>query len=620
MKKFLFSALLLGAASVVMAQQVITFSYAPADTDPTLLGTGKSETYDLAIALTNPALVGLSIKSIQVPVVPTENISDFSIWITNELQLELVNGKNTNVTLESWSMDYPTEGDVQYVTYTLDEAYPIPAEGLYVGYSFTISVLDNVTKYPIVAAAGASDGSFCIHTSRSYRNWQDRSSEVGAALMVQVELEGEIAENNISLGDVPFNYYAKGENGTVDVSVINKGTAVVNSLEYTATVAGNSFTEELTLADPVPAIMGYAKNATFTFPAIAEPGSYDLELAVTKVNGEELATPVKTVGSIAVAAFIPKRLGLVEEYTGMWCGWCTRGYAAMEYMHENYPEFVGIAYHNSDEIALAEGHQSCSGYPSGRINRGDEVDVYYPIDTMNGFSLPEAWAEACEGFTPVEISVEAEMDADSIVTAKSTVNWAAVPGDVATANYRIEYVLTGDGLYDASWKQTNYYPSNYSYDELDYPLCDFGSGGDYGSSSVRGLIFNDVALLTSGLKGVTGSIPSISADEATEHTYTFDGKYVPCDEGGTIPYDKTKLKVVAFVLQGSGYGTVVNACKCDVKVDASALNTISANGRQVESVTYYDLQGRQVANPAAGIYVRLTRYTDGTTATTKIAK
>lgn len=619
---------MLAGASTVMAQQVTTFSYAPANTDPTFLGTGKTESYDLAIALTNPALEGLSIKSIQVPVVPTENISDFSIWIADELSLELVNGKNTNVTTESWAMEYPTEGNPLYVTYTLEEPYAIPAEGLYVGYSFTISVLDDVTKYPIVAAAGASDGSFCIHTSRSYRNWQDRSSEMGAALMVQVELEGEIAENSIALGDVPFGYYAKGENSTVDVNVINKGTAAVSSLEYTTTIAGNSFTEELTLAEPVPAIMGYAQAVTFTFPAVAEAESYDLELVVTKVNGEELATPVKTVGTVAIAEFMPKHLGLVEEYTGMWCGWCTRGYAAMEYMHENEPDFVGIAYHNGDEIALAGGHQYVEGYPSGRINRGDVIDVYYPIDEINGFSLPQAWAQACDGFTPVEISVEAEMDADSIVTVKSTVNWAAVPGDVATANYRIEYVLTGDGLYDSNWRQTNYYPSYYSYDELDYPLCDFGKGGDYGSSSVRGLIFNDVALLCSGLKGVEGSIPSIAMGEATEHEYTFDASYVPVDADGdgeedkdaTIPYDKTQLKVIAFVLQGSGYGTVINAAKCNVKVDASALNSISANGRQVESVTYYDLQGRQVVNPAAGIYVRLTRYTDGTTATTKIAK
>lgn len=56
-----------------------------------------------------------------------------------------------------------------------------------------------------------------------------------------------------------------------------------------------------------------------------------------------------------------------------------------------------------------------------------------------------------------------------------------------------------------------------------------------------------------------------------------------------------------------------------VTCDAAGIRSTVANG-QLQSETYYDLQGRRVTNPAAGLYIRRAVYADGTIETTKLCK
>ncbi len=51
----------------------------------------------------------------------------------------------------------------------------------------------------------------------------------------------------------------------------------------------------------------------------------------------------------------------------------------------------------------------------------------------------------------------------------------------------------------------------------------------------------------------------------------------------------------------------------------TALNDVNAN-RQVASTTYFDMEGRQLSQPTDGVFVKSTRYTDGTVVNTKVAK
>ena len=56
----------------------------------------------------------------------------------------------------------------------------------------------------------------------------------------------------------------------------------------------------------------------------------------------------------------------------------------------------------------------------------------------------------------------------------------------------------------------------------------------------------------------------------------------------------------------------------DVSVfPVASVKVIENESKTVTDVTYYDLQGRKVANPEAGLYIVRTAYADGTVSTRK---
>ena len=57
-----------------------------------------------------------------------------------------------------------------------------------------------------------------------------------------------------------------------------------------------------------------------------------------------------------------------------------------------------------------------------------------------------------------------------------------------------------------------------------------------------------------------------------------------------------------------------------VEIDLSGVKNVAADNKEVKAVEYYDLQGRRVANPEAGLYIRRTVFADGSFKASKIAK
>lgn len=623
-KLSLLSLALLAGSSMAMATEM-TLSYASTSADLDCFGTGKSETFDVAIGLTSPTYQGFKVTEIQVPVQPSDQIEGFSVWIADELKLELVNGKNVNVTAWSQDLDYPADGtDLQWISVQLDEPYVIPASGIYVGYSFKVSNKNACDGTPIVATSAANTDAFYIHSNRSYLNWQDRSSELGRTLMTQVVIEGEFPALGAVISDLPDIAQVMDEIGEVTCKVYNAGSQPIESIDYISSIGEAWVERHVDFDTPLDVNPALGNSVTFETPIITKVGKYDYTLEITSVNGVANGSDGKASSVCDIIGFVPVRHSVMEEYTGTDCGYCPRGFAAMEEMNRLDPEFIGIAYHRynaADPMYIASAYPVLfSSAPSAVVNRGPETDPMYcqlSGGYSNGFTTPQAIEEANSQYTPGEISATASLN-EGIVTVESTVRWAQVPNDIETANYRIEYVLVGDGLSDESWSQNNYFSSSSasSYPEI---LADFCSGGIYGSSSVYGLTFNDVALITSGAKGVEGSIPSISLDQATTHEYTFDTADA-VNSSGAVPFHEDQLYVVAMILGGKAYGTVVNACKVQVKSGIDGVSSIIRENREVESEMYYDLSGRAVANPGTGIYIRSTRYTDGTTSTSKIIR
>ena len=85
--------------------------------------------------------------------------------------------------------------------------------------------------------------------------------------------------------------------------------------------------------------------------------------------------------STQIEAIFPAEGKLVigEEATGTWCGWCPRGAVALNWMDKDYEGYwQGIAVHNGDPMTDPDYDNGIapyiSGYPSGLVDRGSDID------------------------------------------------------------------------------------------------------------------------------------------------------------------------------------------------------------------------------------------------------
>lgn len=611
--KLLISILALTAVSMpAMAEESsINFSYGDEEIDN--WGLKVSQTYDIAIDLTDPAFVGAKLTKISVPVTVTDQTSDYKVWLSSTLKLETIDGKKVNVA-DIMSADVEPgliEGTLGLLEYTLPEPYEITDAPLYVGYSMTVNKIDSdYDRYPILVCLGTNEKGFYVHSSKTYRQWSSRSEEAGVVSAIVVELTGDFYADAASLGEAPLAYGTSNEEASVKYTVINHGSNEISNVGYQLTIGDNVTDGTYEFKTPILNKLNATGTIEVKFPAL-EAGTYAYELALTKVNGEDNLDPNATIkGEITYFDVLPIKRPLMEEFTGTWCGWCPRGWVAMEKMNELHPDFVGIAYHNGDAMQLENGYPNMvSGFPGAYIDRRLEVDPYYGTGNQE-FGIEPLWESICEEFAPAEINLTATYDEESnAVKVESEVIWALNPG---SGDYRIEYVLVGDGLQSEDWTQSNYY-YQYSADAAGIYMENFCEGGIWGTSKVPMLVFNDVALLNTGAYGVKGSIESTEANSVNTYTHVFNL------DDNALTAAAEKLRVVAMVLKaGSGYGLVLNANKTDVTGDAK-INSIVTDANVV-SIKYYDLSGREVKNPANGLFIQSVKFDNGEVVNNKIMR
>lgn len=127
----------------------------------------------------------------------------------------------------------------------------------------------------------------------------------------------------------------------------------------------------------------------------------------------------------------------------------------------------------------------------------------------------------------------------------------------------------------------------------------------YMPSSIWGVKQADGSALPSWLKvSYKDQMNGESYKNHTDVTFTAE----PLPEG--VTYREAKL---LFSYPGSRMNFLVKQGK------TSSVSDVNAE-RQVASVAYYDLMGRQSAEPQQGINIKVTRYTDGTSASEKVIR
>ena len=390
------------------------------------------------------------------------------------------------------------------------------------------------------------------------------------------------------------------------IYVINYGERNVESFEYTLAFDGRVMaTETVTLQQPI--LRMDSRKMIIPIPSHATLSETELTFTITKVNGQpnEAGTNYTNIPRITVTKAAKRRV-VVEEYTGMWCGYCPKGIVVIEHLAKTYPDdFIGIAVHGgrSYEPLLCRAYiktanKEAKGYPTIRMNRKKGIYDYKGDNDL---------ADEKNYGTEADVDVSAVWDAkknDISVTCMTTfrINKPEAP-------YAIAFVLTEDGMKNASWAQANYISGNRSYAGISEELDWFVNAPSY----IYGLENNHVAITAAGVdKGIEGSITApIEADKPQTYRHVFSNiaQY-------RVVQDKSKMHVCALLINTKN-GEIVNAAKCSIaEGPVTGIENVRTNRTNAVETARYTIDGRRISAPVKGI--NIVKYSDGRTVKTVV--
>lgn len=630
------AALLCGGVSAMGADTRTTFTYAPYGSDTYRFGKNKAETYDVAIRIDDPALVGKRIVGVVAPIMTDESIADPSCWLSSALKLE--NKKNVaDIASQSATLIPSTDTELASLQTTFATPYTITEAGVYVGYTFTVSVADTEDKKtPLAVTYGPSDNGFFIHTSRSYLKWRNRKEALldGAVSCMKVIIEGEFQPHSVGVASITPLLMEANKDASLKVEFVNHGSEPVATINYTYTIGSEApVSATHTFATPLPPQYGASAQVNIPVRTSLPSANYPVVVKVTEVNGVANAdVTASATGEVSVIDFVPVTRPLVEEYTGTWCGYCPRGYIAMERLNHMYGDrFLGLAFHAGSGGGyepmqmVTEFPSSVDGFPMSVVNRVAKVDPYYGNTNQEHMGITKLWEQLASQMADADVNVALSWDDATHLRARAKVRFVKSSTD---ADYRISFCLTGDNLTGEAWKGTSdvWYQSNYFAGESSeaFPGDDwkvFTQGGKV----VLDLVYNDVVLKYDNPKGLPGSLPSaITAGEVIEVEQVFDLSTIRNFKGYDIVNDPTSLRVAAIVTQGAA-GNYINGHKSPKAgpqnggSNPDGIEGVAANTPATPvAEQWHDLQGRPLAGPLpTGITLRTVTLSDGTTHTTK---
>ena len=597
----------------IVASAQIWWGYAPDDAAKGTIGTGKANTFHQAIFIPGDHGVagGKTIKAVRFALT-APNAKDAKVWIASKLPTTV----NANQTLQL--VDVPAEKlGSDNIEVELPEAYAIPAEGVYVGYSFTIrQVSTNADGYPIYVSGTDALNTLLVKIGSDA--WQDYNGSGLGNLFLQVLLEGTFGNDMVTPASFGPVYVGLNDSNTAEVSLLNAGMNDVTSISYTVTNDGVAGAEkQVTLTSPI------AFNSTGTvsidIPANAAPGEKVEKFTVTRVNGNaNNATNATSQFTLITLNKYIERNVVVEEFTGTGCGYCPRGLVGMDNLRKTFGDrFIGIGihqYNNTDAMYISSyPNLGFSGAPECIIDRKGKMDPYYG----QGNDIRDDFRAEMAIPATAQVSVAGLMDPElTQVTAT-----AEVEALFDNSNYTIEFVVVADGLKGtgSGWNQANYY-ANYNAKQLPEDLAIFGSGEKFGKNPFSGWTFNDVALVSSyvGGKNQVPAIGTLNGGERKSVSYTLQ-----MPTSGTLlnALKEDEVYIVAMVIDDQN-GQIVNAAKQKVSIgqtqaagyafadkDGNEITTAEITCNQVEDDGFGDLE------VASGLFLKNVGGEEGTKVT-----
>lgn len=326
---------------------------------------------------------------------------------------------------------------------------------------------------------------------------------------------------------------------------------------------------------------------------------------------DEIAYTVKNL------AFQPVKRVIIEENTGMNCGFCPLGHVAWEYISSLYGDRVMLAayhtYNGGDQYAsgmtsYSQNFLGLSAAPTAIINRGSETASpmyneitegkrYYKFTAPDGSCWLDMINKEFETDADADLSVSATYDAvASQISVPFTAKFAM---NMDKQNIGLFLIVTEDGL--IGYQDNNFSSCNTN----EYVgIEDWCSGGKYGNSTVYPYTQSEVARahVGSSYYGTTGYIPAtITAGEEYTGTITFD-----------LPSTITEIKNcrVLCMMIDANTGKVINNAQTII-TDPSGINGTIADSEVSEEVARYNAAGQRIAGPQKGL--NIIKYANGTT-------
>lgn len=372
---------------------------------------------------------------------------------------------------------------------------------------------------------------------------------------------------------------------------------MVNTLKINFHVDDSTFTAEYFN-------LGLSEGESYEFQipekvaaAYGETVPFTVEAEVNGVRYDDMQL------STTLLAFLPEKRVVVEEATGMWCGYCPEGIVAMETMQERYPDkFIGIAVHVDDKMTV-EGYGNVMSFPSGAptawIDRADYCESLLTPVTVEGKHTYTTLRGGLESMYLDRMARQALADVDILVAENGEEQGRGVDVSVKSRfavkfddrDFRIALVMTEDNVWEPGYYQTNYHSGR---DEL------LGGFESLPPKIVSDFSFNHVArAFYDDWRGIEGSLPA-SPDPGVEYTYETRWK---------VPENVSfsNARVVAMIVDAST-GEIMNANRCEIgnlSVDAAdAGKAISISVREGVvtaacegdfSMAVYSLDGMRMA-------------------------
>ena len=535
-------------------------------------------------------LGGAKISGVNIPVIDTAG-TGYTAWVKTNLDDETPLA----------SAEAATPYAYGYNAVEFDSPVEIPAEGLYVGYSFTCSL-----PYPVAFDSGQKIER-TLYLQFSGGAWGDYGTQFGASPLKIFLADLTLPDNFLTMQPLEGISTAFSSPFTADIAVTSNAQKAVESVDYTITVAGESESKHFVFDTPIPAGLGMTGVLTVEGTSPAEIGEYTVSVVIDKVNGEDNSEAASTEATFKNLTKIVPRYTVVEEFTGTGCPWCTRGWAGMEMMKHGRENFIGIAFHkynNSDPMYLANYPMlGLTGAPGCVMDRKLSTDPYFGTgrgdDILADFDFYNAKAPE------VDITVTGAYNEDSTsVVVNAATEFLIKPGKVSFV-----YVLTADGLSGttSAWRQANNY-AGYTPGGLPY-LDDFCSGGKYGSTYVY-LTFDDVMIGSSYNASLTNQGTSVEGGSRLKEGSVYNTEYtIPMPTKATLKeaIDKDQVYAVVLVLNDAT-GEILNAAKVKVTGTPTAISTLKA---ETAAEAYYSIDGRRLTTPQKGM--NIIRRADGTT-------